>query len=141
MPARSLTPRLSDALARSAPLARYSQSIAVALIVFTVGLLSIVLAELVPRRIARIRPERIARLLAAPLRLLAAIAVPCVDAPGAAIDRALRTLGIRPRPEPPVTQEEISLLLHEGTRAGVFEAGEHELIKRVFGLPTAAPAR
>ena len=45
---------------------------------------------------------------------------------------ALRTIGVRPAFEPPVTQEEISLLLQEGTKAGVFEEGEHEMIKRVF---------
>ena len=49
-----------------------------------------------------------------------------------ATDRVLRLLGIRRRPEPPVTQEEISVLLQEGTKAGVFEEGEHEMIKRVF---------
>ena len=44
----------------------------------------------------------------------------------------MRVLGVRPRPEPPVTEEEISVLLQEGTKAGVFEEGEHEMIKRVF---------
>ena len=49
-----------------------------------------------------------------------------------ATDRVLRFLGVRPGPLPPVTQEEISVLLQEGTKAGVFEEGEHEMIKRVF---------
>ena len=44
----------------------------------------------------------------------------------------MRVLGVRPAQEPPVTEEEISVLLQEGTKAGVFEAGEHEMIKRVF---------
>ena len=49
-----------------------------------------------------------------------------------ATDAALRLLGIRPGSEPPITQESISVLLHQGTKAGVFEEGEHEMIKRVF---------
>jgi putative hemolysin len=49
-----------------------------------------------------------------------------------AADRVLRALRMRAGHEPPVTQEEISDLLREGTKAGVFEEGEHELIKRVF---------
>jgi putative hemolysin len=44
----------------------------------------------------------------------------------------LRALGVRAAQEPPVTEEEISVLLQEGTKAGVIEAGEHEMIKRVF---------
>ena len=60
------------------------------------------------------------------------MAVPLIGLLSRATDRGLRVLGIRPRPEPPVTQEEISILLREGTKAGVFEEGEHEMIKRVF---------
>ena len=60
------------------------------------------------------------------------LAVPVMSLLSSAIDLALRTIGIRPAQEPPVTQEEISMLLQEGTKAGVFEEGEHEMIKRVF---------
>ena len=128
----NLTPRLAHALEKVVPMERYSQAIAVGLIVGTISLLTIVLAELVPRRIALIRPERIARLVSRPVSVLATVAVPIVGMLNKATDRGLRVLGIRPRPDPPVTQEEISILLREGTKAGVFEEGEHEMIKRVF---------
>jgi putative hemolysin len=128
----NLTPKLVHALEKAVPLERYSQAIAVGLIVVTISLLSIVLAELVPRRIALIRPERIARLVSRPVRALATVALPIVGMLSKVTDRGLRVLGIRPRPDPPVTQEEISILLREGTKAGVFEEGEHEMIKRVF---------
>ena len=62
----------------------------------------------------------------------AIVAMPIVGFLSAATDLALRALGIRPAHEPPITEEEISVLLQEGTKAGVFEAGEHEMIKRVF---------
>ncbi len=112
-----------------------------ALVVLAITFASLVLAELVPRRIALVRPERIAGILARPVRALATIAVPLVGFLSAATDRALRFLGVRARPEPPVTQEEISVLLQEGTKAGVFEEGEHEMIKRVFRFSDRRAAR
>jgi putative hemolysin len=128
----TVAPRLVRAIAQVGPLARFRDAIGVGVIVVTITFTSLVFAELVPRRIALVRPERIARLFSWPVRALAAVAVPLVVALGAATDRVLRTLGIRPRPEPPVTQEEISVLLQQGTKAGVLEEGEHEMIKRVF---------
>jgi putative hemolysin len=59
-------------------------------------------------------------------------AIPLVGVLSGATDRVLRFLGVRPRSHPPVIQEEISVLLQEGIKAGVFEEGEHEMIKRVF---------
>jgi putative hemolysin len=59
-------------------------------------------------------------------------AIPLVGGLGGAMDRVLRFLRVRRRPLVPVTQEEISVLLQAGTKAGVFEEGEHEMIKRVF---------
>ena len=66
--------------------------IAVGLIVATISLLSIVLAELVPRRIAIIRPERIARLFSRPILAFATVAVPLIGLLSRAIDRGLPSL-------------------------------------------------
>jgi putative hemolysin len=128
----NLLPRLVSAIDHASPLAHYRGPIGLAVIVVAITLTSLVLAELVPRRIALLRPERIARMLARPFRALAAVAVPLVGVLNALTDRMMRVLGVGARPEPPVTQEEISVLLREGTKAGVFEEGEHALIERVF---------
>ena len=128
----TLAPQLIRAIEQVGPLAPYGHLIGVGVIVLAITFMSLVLAELVPRRIALLRPERIARLVSRPVRALATVAVPLVGLLSAATDRAMRALGVRPKPEPPVTQEEISVLLREGTKAGVFEEGEHEMIKRVF---------
>ena len=101
-------------------------------VVLVVTLAALVISELIPRRMALVRPERIARLVALPIRALSLVAVPVMNVLSSSADLALRAVGIRPAGEPPVTQEEISLLLQEGTKAGVFEEGEHEMIKRVF---------
>ena len=97
-----------------------------------VTLLSLVFSELMPRRLGLVRSEQIARVVSLPIRGLSMLAVPLMSLLSSSIDLALRTIGIRPVQEPPVTQEEISMLLQQGTKAGVFEEGEHEMIKRVF---------
>jgi putative hemolysin len=128
----TLAPRLIRAIEKVGPLAPYGQPLAVGMIVLAITSASLVLAELAPRRIALVRPERIARALSRPVRVLAIIAVPLVGILSGATDRVLRLVGVRPRSEPPITQEEISVLLQQGTKAGVLEEGEHEMIKRVF---------
>jgi putative hemolysin len=128
----TVVPRLIHALETVSPLAPIREPLAIGMIVLAITATSIILAELVPRRIALVQPERIARTLALPVRALAAIVVPLVGVLSRATDRVLQFLGVRPRSEPPITQEKISVLLQEGTKAGVFEAGEHEMIKRVF---------
>jgi putative hemolysin len=128
----AVEPQLTHLVERVGPLAPYCQLIVIGTLALALTSASLVLAELVPRRIALIRPERIARLVSRPIRALATVAVPLVGVLSAATDRVLRVIGVRPRSEPPVTQEEISVLLREGTKAGVFEEGEHEMIKRVF---------
>ena len=128
----SVAPRLIHAIETVGPLAPIRQPLAIGLIALAITAASLVLAELVPRRIALVRPEQIARTLSTPIRALATVAVPLVGVLSGATDRFLQFLGVRPRSEPPITQEKISVLLQEGTKAGVFEAGEHEMIKRVF---------
>jgi putative hemolysin len=128
----TLAPRVVHAVEQVGPLAPYRDSIGVGVIVIAITIASLVLAELVPRRLALVRPERIARLVSWSVRAIATVMLPLVGALSAATDRAMRIIGVRPGPEPPVTQEEISFLLQEGTRAGVLEEGEHEMIKRVF---------
>ena len=112
--------------------AGYGQLLRFTAVVAAITLGSLIFSELVPRRLALVRPERIARLVSFPIRALALVAVPVMGVLYWLTELALRTIGIRPAIEPPVTQEEISLLLQEGTKAGVFEEGEHEMIKRVF---------
>jgi putative hemolysin len=113
-------------------LAAYRHGIGLGAVVMAITLTSLVLGELVPRGVARYRPDQIARLVARPLQALSWIAVPAVGFLSAGTGLMLRVLGVRPRPEPPVTQEQIQVLIQEGAKAGVFEEGEHEMIKRVF---------
>ena len=121
-------------LSRVPALAPYSEMISILLVVGLVTYLSLVVGELVPKRLALQSPERLATLVAPPMTLLSRIASPIVRLLGASSEVILRVLGVRSAEDAPVTEEEIAILLQEGTAAGVFTPGEHELLEGVFDL-------
>lgn len=112
----------------------YSEEIALTLVVAAITFLSLVVGELVPKRIALTHPERIAGVVAAPMQTISVLATPLVRILTFSTDLLLRLLRIRPPQEPPVTEEEIAALIDVGTEAGVFETEEHDLVDRVFWL-------
>jgi putative hemolysin len=93
-----------------------------------------VIGELVPKRLALNDPERIAVAVAGLMRALSVLASPLVRLLSFSTDLILQLLGVRPSLEPPVTEEEIKVLLEQGTEAGVFEAAEQDLVESVFTL-------
>jgi putative hemolysin len=115
-------------------LAPYSRPISLAVVVLPITYLSLIMGELVPKRLALNSPERIASAIAGPMRALARLASPVVHLLGLSTEALLRGLGIRPSAEPPVTEEEIRALIEQGTRAGMFEEAEQEMVERVFRL-------
>lgn len=115
-------------------LAPYSQPLAFGIVVLIITYLSLILGELVPKRLALNSPERIAAVVAMPMRVVAAIASPAVHLLSASTDLVLRVLGIGPSAEPEVTEEEIKILIEQGTEAGTFEAAEQDMVERVFRL-------
>jgi len=116
------------------PLAPHAEGIALGVVVLAISYLTLIFGELVPKRLALQSPERIAVLVAGPIRTLATIATPVVRVLGGSTDLVLRILGLRPTPEAPVTEEEISVLVEQGRQAGIFEATEQEIIESVFHL-------
>ncbi len=113
-------------------LAPYSQSIGLGIVVLGITYLSLVLGELVPKRLALNNPERVAASVAIPMRMLSRLTSAINRFLNASTDIVLRVLSVRPSTEPPVTEEEIRILVEEGTRAGVFDAVEEDLVSRVF---------
>ncbi|TWA63456.1 putative hemolysin [Azospirillum brasilense] len=95
---------------------------------------SIVLGELIPKRIALKSPERVASLIAPPMRLLSRIAAPFVWLLGASTDLLLRLLGLQGAREESVTEEEVRSMISEGTQTGVFAPAEKEMIDGVLRL-------
>lgn len=115
-------------------LAPYATTLASALVISLVAALYLVLGELVPKRLGLLNPERLALVVAGPMRVLSLAAYPLVRLLSAATELILKALGARASKEPPITEEEIQVLMEQGTEAGVFEEAEEELVRNVFRL-------
>lgn len=112
----------------------YAESAALGLVVVTITVFSILLGELVPKRLALHRPEDIASAIAGPMNVVSWIFSPVVRLMSGTTDLVLRLLGIQPNEELPVTEEELQVLLDQGTQAGVFEESEQDMVEGVFRL-------
>lgn len=121
-------------LATVPALTPYAESLALALVVIGITFVSIVFGELIPKRIALHNPERIAAILVGPMIIVSTFFRPVLWVLGKITDFFLKLLGIEPGAEPPVTEEEIQLLIDQGTQAGVFEEAEHDMVEGVFSL-------
>jgi putative hemolysin len=125
---------LSQLVATVPALAPYADSLALGIVVLAITFVSIVLGELVPKRIALHNPERIASTLAGPMMIVSRLFKPLVWLLGRITDFVLKIMGVQPGNEPPVTEEEIQLLIDQGTQAGVFEEAEQDMVEGVFSL-------
>lgn len=112
----------------------YSEVLSVAIVVGLITYLSLVIGELVPKRVALSNPEAIARTIAKPMSWLARLTAPLVYLLGISTDAVLKLLGVEAAEEQPMTEEEIKVLIEQGTRAGLFEIAEQEMVTRVFRL-------
>lgn len=107
---------------------------ATAAVVIGVTYVSIVVGELVPKRLGQISPEPIARLVARPMQILALITRPFVVLLAFSTHTLLRMMGARQTSQSSVTEEEIHAMLEEGSEAGVIEQHQHEMVRNVFRL-------
>lgn len=108
--------------------------IAIALVVVAITFTSLILGELVPKRLALVSPESVASTIARPMSWLTRATYPLVKLLSATTEGVLRLLRVRPSTEPAVTEEEIEVLMDHGTKAGIFEAHERKLVSRAFHL-------
>lgn len=130
----TLAKELALALENVPFLANYSEPLALALVVTAITYLSLVLGELVPKRLGLSNPERIAAFIARPMRWLSVLTTPAVSLLEFSTRLVIRALGVQQSDEPPITEEELRLILIQGTEAGVFEAAERDLVEQVFRL-------
>jgi putative hemolysin len=115
-------------------LAPHAQGIAFAITVVVITYLSVVLGELVPKRLALLGPERIALVVATPMRWLGKAATPFVWLLAKSSDAVLSLVPKRAEREPPVTDEEIAVLMEQGAAAGVFHETEQTFVSNVLRL-------
>ena len=114
--------------------ADHASLLATAAVVTVITVTSLIIGELVPKRLALLNPEALASVMAKPMSWLTIAAYPAVRLLSVMSEAVLQVIGIRPSAEPPVTEEEIRILMAHGTRAGVFEVHERKLVSRVFRL-------
>ena len=107
---------------------------ATGLVVVIITFLTIILGELVPKRVGQMYPEAVARLVATPMNWLSTAARPFVALLSICTDAILRIMGIRGGPNRSVTEEEIAASLEEGLESGVIEQQEHQMVRNVFRL-------
>lgn len=130
----ALADQFATFLSRSPLLAPYAPAISLALIVLFITYFSLVIGELVPKRIALLRAESLAALLAPAMRRLSVLAAPVVRVLSFSTELILLAFGIRPGTSSSVTEEEVKLMIEEGTQVGVFEPMEEEMVHQVFLL-------
>ncbi|MDI6720417.1 MAG: hemolysin family protein [Methanomicrobiales archaeon] len=124
-----------DAVLSTIPaIAPYSASLSLGIVVVTITYLTLVLGEIVPKRLALQNPERLAGLVANPMRAVSLIAAPFVYVLSVSTDAVLRLFGVRGPPQPTVTEEEIRILIEQGIEAGTFEETERDMVEHVFEL-------
>lgn len=115
-------------------LAPYSEAISVAVVVMTITYFTLVLGELAPKRLALNNAERIASRIAPFMRRLSRLVSPIAHFLSKSSQAILRLVGAQHSAAPPVTEEEIRIMIEEGTESGVFEPVEEEIVDHVFRL-------
>ena len=125
---------LTALLAEMPVLEPYASAISLALVVGGITFLTVVLGELVPKRIALQSAERIAAAVARPMRSLSVVTWPIVRLLGLATDAVLAVLRVKAQPKTTLTEEEIRMLVEQGAQAGIIEAVERDMVESVFQL-------
>ena len=111
----------------------YSNSIATIIIVIIITYLSLVIGELLPKRIGLSRPEAIAKGVAGPMKIISWITFPFIWLLSLSTNFLSRLFNIKIN-DSQVTEEEIKAIISEGTEQGTIEEAEQEIIERVFHL-------
>ena len=125
---------LAAYFAQSPTLQPFSEAIAVGIVVTVVTYFSLVIGELVPKRLALNNAEGIAISIAPIMEFVAKVTKPIVSLLSVSTELLVRLLGIKPASEPVITEEEVKILIEQGRESGVFEDVEQEIVERVFRL-------
>jgi putative hemolysin len=107
----------------------YSEALGVGIVVTIITYFSLLIGELVPKRVALNNAEKIAAAVAPFMQFVSTVPKPFVSLLSASTDVAVRLLGIRTTSEPTVTEEESKILIDRGTQSGLFENVEQEIVE------------
>ncbi|HEX2867648.1 MAG TPA: hemolysin family protein [Ignavibacteriales bacterium] len=130
----TLGKRLADVLSTIPFLKEYADILGYTLVVAAITYITLVVGELVPKRIGMNNPEKVALKVSGLMKMLSKIGTPLVAILSYSTDSVLKFLKIRPPSEPNVTEEEIRMLIRQGNKAGVIEKAEQDILESVFRL-------
>jgi putative hemolysin len=130
----TIAEELSAFLGRYPAIAQYSEGAAVAIVVVVISYFSVIIGELVPKRVALSNPERFAALVARPIRRLSRIAAPAVAALEYTSDVIIKLFRLPQGGESAVTESDVAAMVAAGTAAGVFDPVERRIVERAFRL-------
>ena len=130
----TLAESLSDYLSYFPLLDSYSEFLGVGIVVIAITYLSLVIGELVPKRIALNNPEGIALFFARFMNILASVISPFVHILSISNDFVLKILRIKPKKHALVSEDEVRMLISEGARVGIFERAEKDIVERTLAL-------
>lgn len=130
--------RIADTLAtpfKDTPwIGEWADILALILVSTVITFFSVIIGELVPKRLALNNPERIASLLARPMNGLSVFASPIVNLLNHSSELLMKVLGVRKSSEQTVSEEEVRVLIDEGLSMGVFKKTEKDMVEGVFDL-------
>ena len=112
----------------------YSENLAVGIVVVILTFFSLVLGELLPKRVGLTYPESIAKLVAMPMKFVSIITAPFIWLLTSSTDFLMKLFNIRPTADGKVTEEEIKAIIKEGTEGGEVQEIEHDIMERVFHI-------
>jgi len=130
----TLSDNLKTAMKGISWLAPVADALSFAIVVILITLASVFIGELIPKRIALTNPERISAWVVNPMRFFSFLFYPLERFLTWTSDAVLKVLGVKPNEDPPVTEEELKVMLREGRDAGVFHEVEQNLAENMLTL-------
>ena len=130
----ALSSKLSVPFQSISWLAPYSEAVAFAIVVLLTTYFSLVIGELIPKRLGMNSPEKIASAVALPMKAISWLTSPVVKLLSGSTDIGLKILGIEASKDPIITEEEIKILMKQGTQSGIFESAEEDMVTGIFRL-------
>jgi len=130
----TLADRLSVWLQNVPWLVPYASGIAIVVVVILSTYFSLVIGELIPKKLAMNNPEKIASRVSGFMKFLSKVMSPIVHLLASSTDLGLKLLGMSSSKEPPITEDEIKGLIEQGTQVGIFDEAEQDMMEGVFRL-------
>ncbi|WP_047983750.1 hemolysin family protein [Ornithinibacillus californiensis] len=128
----AIASQLTPAIAKIESLAPFSSQISLFIVIAITTYLSLIIGELVPKRIGMNNPEKVALSVAKPMYYFSKVGKPLIWVLSKSTEFVLKIFGIKQNNDPDVTEEEITQLIEQGVYSGVVEENEREMVEKIF---------